>query len=434
MNRRVLIAFDFDGVIADSIKVMKDAFRKFLQVNQIEYTEKLFDRYNGVTFSAMISELKEKYNLDRNHDKLLADYQEVVNSITKNIEPIIGVENVLKSLNEQGYKMVISSSASREYLDTFIKKYGLEDFFQEVFTGESCAYTKPDSRYYSNVFSHYEGYEIFVVEDSDNGLIAAFNAGAKTIFFNDNGRKTVAPYHYSVNNLLQITGVIARQARRGYFIGNGDIDVVVKEINPSFSEEEKENIEKIWSNRPEHVFNGEVLAFDSLHYIDGKLIVECFVTEYKYVYSVRSKITPMAVSGICIDKNGKTIVSVRKRVTDYSGSYELIPSGGINKLCVENNKQGYKEQLLIELDEEGGADLAENVLGVDTLGICYDVVGNTMDICMKVRCRNDFTKLSFRNDNEEYGDKKLIEEVKEIKRLLKEKNVVITSKMILEHL
>jgi hypothetical protein len=68
-----------------------------------------------------------------------------------------------------------------------------------------------------------------------------------------------------------------------------------------------------------------------------KLIVECYLTEYKYVYSLRSRITPVAVSGICIDTNGKTIVSVRNKVTDYPGSYELVPSGGIDKKYVEND-------------------------------------------------------------------------------------------------
>ena len=143
----------------------------------------------------------------------------------------------------------------------------------------------------------------------------------------------------------------------------------------------------------------------------------------------------MAVSGICIDSNDNIIVSVRNKVTDYAGYYELIPSGGIDKRYVEGNRQGYKEQLLVELCEEGGIMLKENVVGIDTLGVCYDAGSNTIDICMKIQCGIDFMSVILDDKNDEYSSMTiLIDKLNSIKEVLKDKEVVMTSRMILKNI
>ena len=436
MSKPVLISFDFDGVIADTISALKDVFALFLRDYNIPYSDELFEKYNGTSIPRVIEDLKSQYSFASNSKELLSDYQNRVRVVSEKIPATKGILNTIKSLKEHGYTLTVSSSGSKEYIEGFLKKNCLIEFFDEIFSSESFIYSKPDPKYYQSIISKYKGFDVFVIEDSDNGLVSSFNAGAQTVFFNENDRISTVPYHYEISDPDQILDIIEKQHREGFFISSSNIDVVIRKTQPVFTEEEKKQIEEIWRARPEHVFNGSVLAFDRMCYNDDRLIVECYLTEYKYVYSIRSRITPMAVSGISVDPQGRSIVSVRNRVTDYSGCYELVPSGGIDKTYVENSAQGYKDQLIAEFCEEVGSSVSkEEVLDINTLGLCYDAKSNTMDICMKIQYGKPFSKKRICGDNEEYtGQSTLIDDIESIKRLIADKEVVITSRMILDYM
>ena len=433
MNKPIVIAFDFDGVIADTIQMLKKTFSDFIKKYSIRYSEDLFEKYNGVKLPDMIADLRNQFCIEATVEELLSEYEFGLKANADTVMPIEKADNTLKYLKKQGYGIIVSSSASKEYIETFLTKHNLRQYFDELFSAESTVYAKPDERYYLRIKECYEKYDVIAVEDSDNGLIAAFNAGMKTVFYNESSRVTSVPYHFSVSSLDQIIDVIEKQILLGFFISNDNVDIVLKDIHPVFSDREKESIEEIWNKRPKHIFNGTVLAYSGCHYENGKLIVNCYLTEYKYVYSIRKRITPIAVSGICLDKNDNTIVSIRNKVTDYSGCYELIPSGGIDSKYVQNDVHGYKRQLLDEFCEEIGSSVSkEKVLGIDVLGICFDSSSNTMDICMKIHYADSFVDLNLDGNNDEYSSQStLIEDVISMKEYLEDKDVVITSKMIL---
>lgn len=434
MIKSIVVAFDFDGVIADTISMLKETFSTFLREYKIDYSEELFEKYNGATLVDMIRDLKTQYCISKAPEALLSDYQELISHNAIYVKPVDGALSTIKTLYEQGYTLVVSSSASEKYIDDFLTKNNVRDFFDTIFSGSSCSHTKPDKLYYLNIKNHYEGYELFVIEDSYNGLVSAFNAGAITICYNEINKLSLAPHHYYASNLNQIPDIITHQANKGYFIRQDAIEVVIMDTHPVFSAEEQKSIEEIWSKRPKHVFNGSVIAYSQCYYDNGRLIVECYVTEYRYVYSIRSRITPLAVSGICIDSNNNTLVSVRNKVTDYSGSYELIPSGGIDKKYLESDTQGYKKQLLTEFLEEVGPGVSEkNVSGIDSIGLCYDTDSNTMDICMKIKYDGYFASLCMPNNTEYDCKTTMIDNVESIKRFLADKETVITSQMILNN-
>lgn len=435
MKQSVLIAFDFDGVIADTVSMLKGVFSAFLSEYHISYSNELFERFNGVTLAEMIASVKEQYHIERSNEDLLSSYKKLIRTHTSTIQPIPGIKDTLKILKERGYTIVVSSSASRDYIEDFLSKHHLSIYFDEVFSGNSFSCTKPDKRYYLSITEKFKGLKTFIVEDSDNGLVSAFNSGNYAIYFNKDNRKAHVPYHFSIKNISQIIDVIESNTKKGFFIPYDDIDIVIKDTHPVFNDSEYESIEKRWNERPKHVFNGNVIAFNKCYYRDKKMIAECYLTEYKYVYSIRGRITPVAVSGICLDPDNNTIVSVRNKVTDYSGSYELIPSGGIQEDYVENDSKGYKRQIITEFLEEAGPNMSENnIIGVDTLGLCFDASSNTIDICMRIRYADKFIGLNLEAKNEEYSFKTtLIDSMENVRLLLKEKNAVLTSQMILDN-
>ncbi|MGZ3634197.1 MAG: NUDIX hydrolase [Parachlamydiaceae bacterium] len=123
-------------------------------------------------------------------------------------------------------------------------------------------------------------------------------------------------------------------------------------------------VNQIWSEaraRSQNtLFNGRLLRFISFQESKNEVIGE-FV-EYKYyIAHLRNQylksvlnIYPIGISCICTCQNMFLFGKRSSTVTDYSGYYELVPSGGIDPESVQQNVVNLQRQAKRELTEETG--------------------------------------------------------------------------------
>ena len=89
------------------------------------------------------------------------------------------------------------------------------------------------------------------------------------------------------------------------------------------------------------LFDGEIICYKSHVKKNGKVLIDCYISQYKYYFSQLQKpelnleIYPIGVSGVIIDNNNNTIVGLRNNVTEYKGFYEFVPSGSISSSKIE---------------------------------------------------------------------------------------------------
>ena len=69
-----LIAFDFDGVVVDSISVLKSVYYDFLNQFGKTGSDAEFESLNGPTIKEIVSILKNKYELEESLKALLDKY------------------------------------------------------------------------------------------------------------------------------------------------------------------------------------------------------------------------------------------------------------------------------------------------------------------------------------------------------------------------
>jgi len=157
-------------------------------------------------------------------------------------------------------------------------------------------------------------------------------------------------------------------------------------------------IEKIWDasvqEKAGKLFNGTLLNFISVDKNGETIDIASHFIEYKHFIAQRKDpclelgIKPIGVSGIIIlkDKGNEYVIFAKRdnNVTEYAGLFELVPSGSIDKECVDaNGIIDYSSKMLSEFIEETGL-CKEHVKEISGFAFILDTDHNVYDICCKI--------------------------------------------------
>jgi putative hydrolase of the HAD superfamily len=173
------VIFDFDGLIVDTESVWFEAYKDVLQRYEVELTLQKFSEVVGtsdeILFDFINSNLKEP--IEKGLIEQMA--KELVDE--KLLEPALreNVEDYLISAKNAGLQIALASSSSREWVESFLKKLNIYEYFSVIKTKDDVKKVKPDPELYLKAIEEIgvQASEAIAFEDSLNGLIAATNAG-----------------------------------------------------------------------------------------------------------------------------------------------------------------------------------------------------------------------------------------------------------------
>ncbi|PGS53480.1 HAD family phosphatase [Bacillus sp. AFS041924] len=173
------VIFDFDGLIVDTESVWFEAYKEVLLRYDVELTLQKFSEVVGtsdeVLFNYIDSNLKEP--IEKEMIEQLA--KELVDE--KLLEPVLreSVEDYLIAAKNAGLHIGLASSSSREWVESFLKKLNIYEYFSVIKTKDDVTKVKPDPELYLKAIEEI-GVQVtkaIAFEDSLNGLIAATKAG-----------------------------------------------------------------------------------------------------------------------------------------------------------------------------------------------------------------------------------------------------------------
>lgn len=160
MSFKKIIAFDFDGVIVDSLKLSYDINKDLLP--DLEYDD--WRTWSEGNFHEIVrnrDDIKFLFN-EENYGYFRQRYdREVVN-----ILPIAGIKNILNKMHEK-YTLVVISSNSQKSIELYLKKHNLIHYFQDLL-GEETSQSKVEK--FKFVINKYN-------TDSDNLLLITDSLG-----------------------------------------------------------------------------------------------------------------------------------------------------------------------------------------------------------------------------------------------------------------
>jgi len=421
-KNNVVFIFDFDGVIVDSVGLLYNVYFNFLNEFGIKGNKEECEFLNGPKLSEIVSFLKNKYHLQKDEKELLEIYQNKISSIYNNIKLNEGIENILEWLKKKNIKIALASSSKKEEILSVLKRYDIEQYFDFIITGDDIKEAKPSPEIYKVVRSKYPNCEFYVIEDSENGLKSASNAGMKTILYNPDDSQINLETTYSIHSLSQIKKIITEIELSCFTVAKADnISLTAIAYEPEINSMQRDAIEKLWNDelKKRKLFNGNIVSYRSHKKNRGILNIECFITQYKYFFAqlrnpqLNLNITPIGVSGIIIDEENNTLLAVRQNVTEYNGYYELIPAGSIDSSKREGGNILFQNQLYIEFEEETRIT-KDNIKEIKPFCLIFDKNHGVYDICSKIHINGLIKNKLHTEQNEEYRNIEVLnlEEIK----------------------
>jgi HAD superfamily hydrolase (TIGR01509 family) len=181
------IIFDMDGVIIDSHSVAYPLLCEAANKYGCNFTVEEIKKWGSLSSRQFWNRVKDECNLPHDISVLMKSYdQEREIKLYKGMEPIPGVRNFLQELKSHQIKTALATSASKKRMDAVINLFGLHSLFDEFVCDEEVFASKPDPQIFllASQKLSVSPVECVVIEDSENGKIAAKKAGMRCLGFN----------------------------------------------------------------------------------------------------------------------------------------------------------------------------------------------------------------------------------------------------------
>jgi beta-phosphoglucomutase len=130
------------------------------------------DRGLPLGLHEVINNLKQKYTMEIVH---------------RECKPMFQHEYALSKLKAKGYKLALASNSVRNSVEVMMKKSGLDRFLDAMVSNEDVKKGKPDPEMYlkATELLGLNPAECLVVEDNENGIKAARDAGCHVMVVRD---------------------------------------------------------------------------------------------------------------------------------------------------------------------------------------------------------------------------------------------------------
>lgn len=184
------VIFDFDGVIVDSEYISYECYRDFLKTYNIIFTKEDYIKYcPGKQLITTMNFFKEFYNLDINIDEACQYFRNREQYyLDKDGVPLKkGVKELLDYLVSKKIAICLATSSVEKRAITILDNYQLTKYFDAFVFGDEVKRGKP----FPDVFLkackkiNVQKNEAIVIEDSEAGIEAGYNAKIRVICIPD---------------------------------------------------------------------------------------------------------------------------------------------------------------------------------------------------------------------------------------------------------
>ncbi len=191
--------FDMDGVLVNTEPLHFEIWKQVFLSQGLEIDYEHYKGCIGSNANRLFTLISEGYGRDfHGNEKILEQYarQKDVYIKRHGVPEIPGAAETVRKLWAKGYRLAVVSSSPQKYIEMIIRKLGVTDCFEAFFSGDRIARPKPAPDVYlaaAEAF-HVHPEECAVIEDSENGCLAAKAAGMICYgFYNpDSGRQDLS--------------------------------------------------------------------------------------------------------------------------------------------------------------------------------------------------------------------------------------------------
>jgi len=183
------VVFDMDGVIFDSERAVMNCWLLLADKYGIKNIEKPYLACTGTTVQKTKQIMLEAYGDDFPYDEYAKEasrmYHEKYDGGRLPMKS--GVVEILDFLKSNGKKIALASSTRKQTVINQLRDAKILDYFDEVITGDMVTRSKPEPDIFLLACEKIgvEPNRAYAIEDSYNGIRAAYRGGLKPIMVPD---------------------------------------------------------------------------------------------------------------------------------------------------------------------------------------------------------------------------------------------------------
>lgn len=174
--------FDMDGTLLDSMPYWRKLAREYLISKGITIPED----FDEITYTMDLNESSkyfiEEFKIDMSPEDMKKEVIDLINHhYETDIPPKAGVVEFLKRKKEEGCRMCIFTTSDRKCIESSMKRLGVWDCFENIFTVYDIGINKKHKESYIKIceLMNFKPEETWVYEDVIHGVESAKAAGCK---------------------------------------------------------------------------------------------------------------------------------------------------------------------------------------------------------------------------------------------------------------
>jgi len=171
-----------DGVIIDSEIIHKKAYYETFDSLGLDVSDELYKTLTGSSTINAFQKLIAHFNIDEDPNALVLQKRKRYVNYFENdptLHLVNGVEYIIKYLYNKGITLILASSSAMVNIDRVFNRFNLNQYFTAKISGADLTNSKPHPEIYEKgvILGNTTRENCFVIEDSDNGIKAANDAG-----------------------------------------------------------------------------------------------------------------------------------------------------------------------------------------------------------------------------------------------------------------
>ena len=183
------IIFDMDGLMIDSERVTFECYQEILKGMNLTMDEEFYKTLLGKPLKGIYQRFYDVYGNDFPIEDVIKDVHALMAKRfeTEGVPIKTGLKSLLEYLKENNYKTIVATSSNRDRVDTILSQAQITDYFDDSICGDEVTKGKPNPEVFLKSCQKLgvNVDEALVLEDSEAGIQASYDAGIKVICIPD---------------------------------------------------------------------------------------------------------------------------------------------------------------------------------------------------------------------------------------------------------
>lgn len=181
MNKIKAILFDMDGVIFDTEREYLKEWNKIFEKYGYEMKKEIYVSVMGRGRKKVKEIFKENFGDDLPIEEMYIEKDKMLKEAIENNEVPLkqGALELLEFLKKNGYKTALATSAKKDRVKSQVTHAKINNLFDAIVCADDIVNSKPDPEIFLKAAEkvNIKPENCIVIEDSEAGIRAAFNAG-----------------------------------------------------------------------------------------------------------------------------------------------------------------------------------------------------------------------------------------------------------------